>query len=306
MGQNEYFLGVDGGGTKSIGLLVDREGAEIVRRVAPASNPNVVGLEAASSTLVELVEGMCHDAGPGAEKVSGAVFGIAGMGSEENILYLRKRLLDKFGPSFPVHIETDARIALEGALSGEPGIMVIAGTGSAVMGKDPSGSDFLVGGWGRTLGDEGSGYFLGVEVVKVFTRILDGYLVSDKLSRAFSERLGWTSRAHLITAVYKEKLELSTLAPFVMDLAAQDIPAAREILTRGARALTEQVLLARARLPMASVRIATLGGLIDTPTIYREALRASLHQADPGLTVCFPDRTAVEGAIAMARATVVS
>ncbi len=306
MRQREYFLGVDGGGTKTIGLLVDREGAEIVRRVAPASNPNVVGLETASSTVVELVEGMCKDIECGAEKISGAVFGMAGMGSDENGVYLRKRLLDRFGPSFPVRVETDARIALEGALSSEPGIVVIAGTGSAVMGKDPSGNDFLVGGWGRTIGDEGSGYFLGVEVVKVFTRILDGYLVSDKLSRAFSERLGWMSRAHLIASVYNEKLELSTLAPFVMDLASQDIPAAQEILARGARALTEQVLVARARLPLPSVRVATLGGLIDTPTIYRDALLASLRRADPGLTICFPDRTAVEGAIAMARTTGVS
>jgi N-acetylglucosamine kinase-like BadF-type ATPase len=163
-----------------------------------------------------------------------------------------------------------------------------------------------VGGWGRTIGDEGSGYFLGVEVVKVFTRILDGYLVSDQLSRAFSERLGWMSRAHLIASVYKERLELSTLAPFVMDLASQGIPAAQEILARGARALTDQVLVARARLPFPSVRVATLGGLIDTPTIYREFLLASLRGADPGLTVCFPDRTPVEGAIAMARAKGVS
>lgn len=300
MQSQKYFLGVDGGGTKTIALLVDRKGAEIARHSTSASNPNVVGLEGAGTTLIDLVKGVCGAAGCASHDIGGAVFGLAGAGSEENKAYFQKRLKDAFGATFPARIETDARTALEGALSGAPGIIVIAGTGSAVMAKHPSGSDFLVGGWGRALGDEGSGFFLGVEAAKAFTRIVDGLLESAPMSQTFSERLGWSSRAHLITAVYKEKLELSTLAPLVMELASQGIPAAREILERGARALTEQVLVARKRLPMTAVRVATLGGLIDKPTIYREFLASSLREADPGITVSFADKTAVEGAAAMA------
>ncbi len=301
MNSPKYVLGVDGGGTKTVGVLADRRGTEVARRVSGASNPNVVGLDVSGAVLVEIVTGCCADAGCTTTDIGGAVFGLAGAGSAANRQHLLDALHRNFTAAFPAHIDTDARIALEGAFTGAPGIAVIAGTGSVIVGKSPREEYFLIGGWGRTLGDDGSGYFVGIEAARAFARILDGLLESPLMTKAFSEKLGWTSRAHLIAAVYTERLEPSTLAPLVLDLAVQNDQAARDILRRGALALSEQILFARTRFTTPTVRVATIGGLIDKPTIYREILTEVLDRAGAGIEVCMPDRPAAEGAVLMAR-----
>ncbi len=300
MTTTKISLGIDGGGTKTTCLAVDSAGVELARRVSSATNPNVVTLAVSAKTLENLILETCREIGCSTGDVQSAVLGLAGAGSRENREFLIDHLRQHFGESFPVRIETDARIALEGALGGGPGIIVIAGTGSAIMAKTPKGEVFLVGGWGRALGDEGSGFSLGVEAAKAFTRLVDGLAESPRMNRLFAERLGWTTRDHLIAAVYKEKIEFSTLAPLVLELAAKGDASALEILYRGAQALTEQILAARTRVGMTPVRVATLGGLIDKPTVYRDVLIATLHDADPTIDVCMPERSAVEGATMMA------
>ncbi len=297
----EIFLGIDGGGTKTTCLAVDRGGVEVAREIGGPTNPNVVTLPVAAATLVELVRRACSGSGSVPDDVRGAVFGLAGVRSGNTAELLARSLRIEFGQGFPVEIETDARVALEGALRGGAGMIVIAGTGSTVMAKTPKGEIIHLGGWGRIVGDEGSGYFLGVEAVKAFTKLLDGRVESPLMNRLFSERLGWTSRDHLITAVYVEKIELSTLAPIVFELASLGDTLAQDILQRGTRALAEEVLSARARITMPRVRLATLGGLIDKPTVYREILAETLRKADPTIEVCMPERTAAEGAAQMAR-----
>jgi N-acetylglucosamine kinase-like BadF-type ATPase len=120
------------------------------------------------------------------------------------------------------------------------------------------------------------------------------------MSRLIAERLGWTTRDQLITAVYGEKIELSTLAPLVFELASMHEPIAIDILRRGVSALVELIQCARTRVNMSPVRAATIGGLIDTSTVYRELLVAALHEADPSIEVSMPVRSAVEGALMLA------
>jgi N-acetylglucosamine kinase-like BadF-type ATPase len=303
MGNADVFLGVDGGGTKTIGLLTDRAGGQIARHVTGATNPNVVGIETSGARLVEVTNACCAAARCDPKAIRGAVFGLAGAGREENRHGLLQALHSVYTTAFPAKIETDARIALEGAFSGAPGIVVIAGTGSVIVAKEPAGEVFLVGGWGRSLGDDGSGYFLGIELERAFARLVDGLTDSPVLRRGLSERLGWTTRVHLVASVYRDKLEPSTLAPLVLDLAAQGEPESLDILRRGAAALTAQILSARSRFTSPVVRVATIGGLIDKPTVYRGILAETLERSGAGIDMCMPDRTAVEGAVMMARAT---
>jgi len=302
MSASDFFLGVDGGGTQTTCLLINHEGAEIARRTTSATNPNVVTLKVAAERLMQVVEEACREAGCSPADLRGVVFGLAGGGSGENKSMLEHALREHFGEAFPLQVETDARIALEGAFQGKPGIVVVAGTGSVIIGKSSKNEICRVGGWGRPLGDEGSGYYLGVEGVRAFTKLLDGMAESPLISRLFSERLGWTSRDHLITSVYNKKLDLATLAPLVLELAAKSDPLAQEIVYRGIQALTEQILAVRERIGMASVRVATMGGLIDKPTMYREALVVALRDADRSMEVCMPEKSSVEGAAMMARA----
>ncbi len=295
-----WVIGVDGGGTKTTAVLADASGTEHARRVAGASNPNVVGIETAAQHLVEAISGCCTDAAVAPETLAAAVLGLAGGSNERNRNGIRTHLHARFGDRFPVTIDTDARIALEGALGGRPGFVIIAGTGSAVTVKASSGEATLIGGWGRALGDEGSGFFIGLEAVKAFARNVDHMLEPSMLPRMLTERLGWTSRASLLDAVYRENLEPSTLAPLVLDCAAQQDAVALDILRRGARALADQLVVGLPLVGAGPVPIATCGGLIERPTVYREVLAAELCSRDPRIVVQMPERPAVDGAVLMA------
>jgi N-acetylglucosamine kinase len=295
-------LGIDGGGTKTLALLADSRGNEIARYIAGASNPNVVGIETAADRLIEATDACCASAGVPASRIGAVVLGLAGAGSDENKRGLRTRLVERYGEDFPVTIDTDARIALEGALGGRPGIVIIAGTGSVIVSKDTSGSVFVVGGWGRMLGDEGSGYFLGVEAAKAFARDYDHIEDASALRNAIRAKVGWETRDHLIGAIYREKFELSTLAPIVLELAGSGDAVCNSILRRAAAPLAAQVAVASPRVGTPQILVATCGGLIDHPTSYRTVLAETVERTVPSASVILPMRSAVDGAVLMALA----
>jgi glucosamine kinase len=171
-------LGADGGGTKTLGILADAGGNELARFQVGPGNPNVVGIDGAAANLLDLVTGCCERAKLLPRDVGAVVFGLAGAGNAA----VRARLTDALRsgatqrgwehPKFT--IETDARVALEGAFGGGPGVVIIAGTGSILIGKLSDGTVTSVGGWGRMLGDEGSGFHIGSEAIRAVTRDIDG------------------------------------------------------------------------------------------------------------------------------------
>ena len=302
MTSQRRVIGVDGGGTKSLAVLADGAGGELARRTAGASNANVVGIDQAAQHLEEAIAGCCADAGCAAGELSAVVLGLAGAGSAGNREGIAGRLRARFGKGFPVTVVTDARIAAEGALAGGPGIVVIAGTGSVVMARSASGAVRQVGGWGRAMGDEGSGYYLGLEALRALARHLDGMLPPSALPGALAGRHGWSTREHLLAAVYHEKVEPSTLAPLVMELASENDPVCLEILHRAAAALADQAAAVSAQVEAEEIVVATCGGLIERPTVYREVLAAELCARDRRFAVRMPARPAVDGAVLMALA----
>jgi N-acetylglucosamine kinase-like BadF-type ATPase len=234
------------------------------------------------------------------------VFGLAGAGSSA----IRDRLLDairvELSSTFtdlpPLLIETDARIALEGAFGAGPGVILIAGTGSIVLGKRADGEIIRVGGWGRVLGDEGSGYFLGLEALKAVSKEFDGLSEATLLKELFSARLGWTSRHQIIPAVYQEDFAIPSLAPLVLQAAGEGDPVSLDILKRASALVSQQVAAATKRINDAhKVRVVFVGGLIDHDTVYSAILRDTILNTIPDIEICPPERTPVEGAVLMAQ-----
>lgn len=300
-----YVLGADGGGTKTLGILADLSGKEIARHQVGPGNPNVAGVDRASANLLELMSRCCDAGRIHLSEVRVAVFGLAGVGSTPIREQLRDAVVSqleaKDGGLPEVHLETDARIALEGAFGGAPGAIVIAGTGSIVLGKTATEEGFTVGGWGRVLGDEGSGYFLGVEALRAVARNLDARTPSGRLSALLAEVHGWTTRDHLIAAVYHQKFDIPALAPLVLRAAEEGDACAIDILERGARLLTEQIGVVAGRLQQEDrVRIALMGGLIGNDTVYARIVREHLHRQFPRVDVRPPMASPAEGAVLMA------
>ena len=299
-------LGVDGGGTKSLGLIATLEGNVLARREVGASNPNVVGHDGAANNLYELIALCCTEAHCTPRDLGSMVFGLAGAGDEAN----RRRLIDKVNtlarndglPPLAITIDTDARIALEGAFDGGPGVVVIAGTGSVVMGKTPDRSVRLVGGWGRVLGDEGSGYFIGLEAIKAVTRDFDGRGSSEFLRTTFAANFGWSTRERVIAAVYRESFNIPSLAPVVLNGAAAGDKACLEILQGAAVLLARQVEPTVRLFPAnETIGVVLVGGLIDHETVYARVLSEQIHSIAPRTGIRRALHTPAHGAVFLAQ-----
>ena len=161
----EFIIGIDGGGTKTAAVIADVQGTILARRSGGPANFHISGVERASRTIVALMKDCCVSAGCSLNDVGASIIGLAGAGRAGDKKEIAKGIL-KVASSKNVKlrnlsIESDARVALEGAFKGGPGIVVIAGTGSIVYGKDVNGNIHRAGGWGRILGDEGSGFSIG-------------------------------------------------------------------------------------------------------------------------------------------------
>jgi N-acetylglucosamine kinase-like BadF-type ATPase len=306
MSHPSFILGADGGGTKTLGVLADDRGTELARVQAGATNPNVVGVETAAATLVELMLSSCKQAGCLPTALKSMVFGLAGAGNtnvqQRLRIALRDALLKRDVPMPPVEFVTDARIALEGAFNGGPGIIVIAGTGSAVLGKSPDRTVRLVGGWGRVLGDEGSGYFVGLEALKLLARMFDGRMESGPLRGLLETRFTLNSRERVVSAVYQEGLTVASLAPVVLAAAEQGDLAARDIFSRGAAFLADQVgVLVHSFGNLSNIGVVFIGGLIDHDSIYSRMLREAICGISPRVAVVPAQHPPVSGALLLAK-----
>ncbi len=286
MHDRTLIFGADGGGTKTLGILADESGTERARMQVGPGNPNVAGVDAAATNLLDLVAGCCEIARCFPRDIGAAVFGLAGVGS----LSVRQKLLDavhdqcvrRGWSDFPTTIDTDARIAVEGAFGGGPGVVIIAGTGSMFIGKLPDGTLASVGGWGRVLGDEGSGYFLGLEAAKAVVREIDGRGHAAAFHALLKDRFGWETRDRIIAAVYQEKFDLASLAPVVIEAAAEGDATSRTILEHGAREIADALAsLVRRMKSDEAVGVVFVGGLIDHDTVYARILLETIGARVP-------------------------
>jgi N-acetylglucosamine kinase-like BadF-type ATPase len=297
----DLVFGADGGGTKTLGLLCSTDGTVLARRTVGASNVNVVGFDGAARNLFELISGCCADASRSLGDIRSLVFGLAGAGREENRKQLRERVCLLAGKELPIAIETDARIGLEGAFEGQPGVVIIAGTGSVVIGKTHSDELVTVGGWGRAFGDEGSGYYLGLEALKSLTLHFDRRGGSDLLVEMLAREFDLNSREKIIAAVYQDKFEIPKIAPFVLQAAEQHDEVALRILHTAARELTEQARNLVERLQVTGkIGLAFFGGLIERKNVYSNMLTAKIRERIPSAEIKLPARSPAEGAVLIA------
>lgn len=191
-------------------------------------------------------------------------------------------------------VASDVVTAHAGALAGAPGVLLIAGTGAAALGIDADGAR-LVDGWGPEIGDLGSGSWLGREVLRAVLRAADGLGPSTALVGAIAPLVGAASDVPAWLAQSGPlPRRLATLAPLVLDAAAEGDPVSQEIVDDGIRLLTASAVAASA----VTADVVLHGGLTAHPW-FREALTSSLQLADRRVTAA--DGDALDGAMLLAR-----
>ncbi|MDH3222397.1 MAG: hypothetical protein OEO23_01670 [Gemmatimonadota bacterium] len=254
-------VGVDGGGTRSRGILV--RGGETV---AEADGGAAIILPGAPEQAAEAVEGLVRDLTEMAGldlPVDALWAGLAGAGRGEPRQVVVDRLRTS-GVARIVEVGTDVAAAHADAFDGRPGVLLVLGTGSVLYAVDPRGTRITVGGWGTELGDEGSGYRIGLDALQAVVQGSDGREVVTGLTATILEALGLEEPGELLDwSGTAAKADLAAVSPLVIDAAREgDVLASRIIH----RALSEvrrmlEAALARSDGWTGRPRLALVGGL---------------------------------------------
>ena len=196
----------------------------------------------------------------------------------------------------------DEVIALDGAFKGGPGILQIAGTGSNCIGRAPDGGRESAGGWSSRLGDEGSGYWIGLHAVRRALNALD----REEPTRILEVVGGiWGTKTIDELVNLGDSTpgpDFAALAPAISELAEAGDAVALGVLKQAAADLVESVLLVRAKLRRkhnlsAEVPVAWIGSVVGKSRLVRERFFAGLRAGAPEMPIRETEVAGIEGAV---------
>ncbi|XID91252.1 N-acetylglucosamine kinase [Paenibacillaceae bacterium WGS1546] len=226
----KYYLGVDGGGSKTYALIVDEQG-NIAGKGSGGSGNHQTGYDAAKANIRTAVDGALAQAGLTKERIEFAYFGLAGADREADYAILRPMIAEL---GFPRHgINCDTMIALRAGTSRPYGVVLICGTGTNSAGVNPDGRFYQCGGFSYLYGDFGGGGALNVEAFRTVIRSWDGREGPTLLTRLLLDDLGYPD----VQTMFDDYLDHPKAPPIrvaklLFEAAAQGDGPARDILRR--------------------------------------------------------------------------
>ena len=293
----DVVLGIDGGGTRTRATIVDGDKA-----LAFAEGGSIkrlrVGAEAAETNLRAILQDVFRQAG--SVKVSAASAGVASA-TMPGVSGWIKTVFHDFGIEH-AEVVGDEVIALDAAFKGGPGILQIAGTGSNTIGRAPDGGRESAGGWSSRLGDEGSGYWIGLHAVR---RGLHAYDREEPTKVLETVGRIWGTRTidELVNLGDSSPgPDFAALAPVISQLAEEGDPVAKGVLEQAAADLVNFVLLIREKLRRkhniaAEVPVAWIGSVVGKARLVREPFFAGLRAVAPDMPVRETEVAGIEGAV---------
>ena len=304
MTRTRYFLGFDGGATKTSGALIDSEGNVLAEAIGGPSNFQIIGIPQASRSIMDVARKMLRPTNLDLSNIVGIFMGLTGAGRESEQVrmksgfeeYLRNN--DLLVPS--IRVDTDALVALEGAFPGKAGMILISGTGSILLAKDDTGRVERVGGWGRYVGDAGSGYAIGRAGLIAYVMECDGRGKTTKITRFVNNRFGIDSPQSLVLKIYQENFDIASVARPVLDAAEEGDEVATGILDRAANDLLSHIQSAIKKIGSATP-VAFMGSVLSHPNYLIAKLSALTTEKYPGVKIVKPERSAAVGAALLAR-----
>ena len=204
----DLVVGVDGGATKTHAAVWDPAGRTVGVGTGGPSNPDAVGSDDAAEAIRTAVTAALGP-GRGHQEIAAGVFAIAGIDTEAVGV-----TVDRMFDSMPTYTVNDVVAAWASATDGRPGVAAIAGTGSNVLGVGRDGRTWRSGGWGHIVGDEGSGYWLGVEGIKAALHHRDASGPATPLSDDAVAHFGVATVEDVAALLYGKPLTKGEIASF--------------------------------------------------------------------------------------------
>ena len=290
-------LGIDGGGTNTRAVLV-ANGVVLARTRGNTIKRLRVGAEIAELNLRALLRDIFDKAG--VIHVDAASAGVASASMPGVSEWITDVFRD-FGIDNS-EVVGDEVIALDAAFHGGPGILQIAGTGSNCIGRTASGERESAGGYSSTLGDEGSGYWIGLHGIRQALHAFDRRQKCVILDRVAAE-WGTSTLEELVNRGNEVPgPDFSHLARIISQSAEEGDEVATRVLLQAAEDLADFILLVRQKLRQnhgltEEVPVAFTGSVLEKISIVRNRVAHLLHEAAPEMPFSHEGVVAVEGAL---------
>ncbi len=301
----QLSIGVDGGGSKTRATVFAGERCLGQGRAGP-SNPLAVGLETAGSNLVRALDQALTQAkqatGPAWNEEARIPMGlgVAGVGAGERGREAAEALAKFLRARFPLlepHFYTDLEAAFAGTFEGKAGILVIGGTGSSALGFDGKGQLLRVGGFGKRLGDPGSGFSVLLEAAQLLLSKSEGLLPGGlpPWGLSFLHALSCDDPRDLIPLFARDPspLELDQGIRILEESASREEAVPRELLRKAGRVLADHAGALGARLALREIPVSCGGGFVSKIPLVREAFCSRLKELsqEQGRVFVFLDRS---------------
>jgi N-acetylglucosamine kinase-like BadF-type ATPase len=282
MSERRFFLGIDGGGTKTEFVCIDRDRQLVAKAVTGTTYHLQVGLEGAVDLLRQGIVAVCGQLGITPGDFAHAFFGLPAFGEDAAIDPLLDQACGRLLGHDRYACGNDMVCGWAGSLGCEDGINLVAGTGSIGYGER-RGRTARVGGWGEIFGDEGSAYWIAIQGLNAFSRMSDGRLPAGPLLDGFRQALGLSADLDICAKIMGEqgmaRDEIAGLAKTVSHAAEAGDMAARQILEHAGRELADIARTLRKALafpPDDPALLSWSGGVLTGQPIVSEALRKHL------------------------------
>jgi len=298
-----HVLGIDAGGTKTLCLLADEQGAVVGEGRGPGANLHVAGELELEKVVHEVMEQAIGDR---AIAPAAICLGIAGVDREDEARTVRA-IMRRIGYKSRTLVVNDALIALVAAAGDAPGVVIIAGTGAIVYGRNGNGEAARAGGWGHMIGDEGSGYWIGREALSAVMRASDGRGPDTRLTSDILAHFEVTDVSRLPRLVYdraQPRMAVAALGPLVQRVSEQGDAVATRILERAAEELVLAAGSVTQRLEMRgdAFNFYLAGGIFRVVTWLVGELSRRLVEVAPRCGVHPLDQEPARGAVQLALA----
>lgn len=287
-----WIIGIDGGGTKTKAAICDRSGRVAAIVTGDASNPLSRPWYEVEITIRHLIEELVRRAAIQNSCVDAIYMGLAGADRPA----VSAQIEASFGQEWQgrLFIDNDAVPALYSGTWGEPGVVLIAGTGSIAYAVHRSNRRYRVGGWGYLLGDEGSGFDVGRQGAVAVLRAFDGRGEATALTQLMLDYHGLKAPDELIAYIYgsdNPRKQLGDCSRLVEEAANQGDEVALRIIHQSARSLVELVDACHAKLGE-ELPVVLAGGLLTAETRVRRELLGLAS-----FSICTPSVPPVIGAL---------
>lgn len=300
-----YVLGIDGGGTKTTGVIANSRGEKLAEDTVGSTNPNSIGIKALKDAFDTLFMSLKQQNPDAYSQIVHVFAGIAGGAHPQNKRDIKQLISSLVAEEVDVTVDNDAITALYSGTLGTPGIVQIAGTGSITYGLNDQGERDRVGGWGYLLGEEGSGYALGSDALRTSFSAYDGTGDQTELQTLICSFFQVNSVPDIVHQIYHAtniKEQIASLSRLVVEAADNEDAVAMRIVQRNGRAIGESInclsrKLFNGRERDKGIPVVLTGGVFNRLDLFKPFIKEKIQNTMKTPDLIRPEIEPVGGAV---------